>query len=185
MLNASRPLQASDYPGVIDTWTRSDKVYKSLDTKLFVSSTCHAPEFRRAFAMAFPDIYGQGGEITRRELVDLSGDVEQYNNFFVSMHTAKGKWNDLAREDSIWRVTLMGNEGVEVSPAEILSIKIDANLRNVYPYIGDFDKAYLVRFPLTDPMRRLIIDRDATEFTLRIASALGVATMKWELAPRP
>ena len=55
---------------VLKTWTRSAKIYQGLDSKMFVTATFHSPEFRRVFALAFPEIYGHGGNITRRELVD-------------------------------------------------------------------------------------------------------------------
>ncbi|MEE8410473.1 MAG: hypothetical protein V3T05_12780 [Myxococcota bacterium] len=177
----SQPLTAEDYPAVMKTWTRSAKVYKGLENKLFVSATFHAPELRRAFAIAFPEIYGHGGDITRRELVDLTGDIEQYNNLFVAVYTPNPKWNDLAKSDSIWRLTLIGSDEVAVGPAEIVPIKIDENLRAVYPYIGRFDKGYVVRFPQTDPMNRVVLDHESTGFKLRIASALGVAEMEWVL----
>ncbi len=179
----STEISPADYLEVLHTWTRSDKVYSALDTKMFVTATFHAPDFRRAFAVAFPEIYGHGGNITRRELVDLTGDVEQFHNFFMAVYTAEPRWNDLAQSDSIWRVTLIGSDEVAVGPAEILPIKIDANLRAVYPYLTRFDTAYLVRFPLADAMHRLVLDSSSTHFILRIASALGAAEMRWDLEP--
>ena len=176
-------LTAEDFPRVRETWTRSQKVYKGLDNRLFVKATYHSPEFRRAFAVAFPDIYGHGGKITRRELVELTGDVEQYHTFFVVAYTANRKWNDLEQPDSIWRLTLRGKGDVSVSPHEILSVKIDENIRTVYSPIHRFDEAYLVRFPLTDPLRNIVITPESEEFTLRIASSLGVAELEWELIP--
>ncbi|MBI3179667.1 MAG: hypothetical protein HYZ27_08385 [Deltaproteobacteria bacterium] len=174
---------ADDYDDVLAAWTRSDKVYQGLDNKLFVTATYHAPELRRAFAVAFPDIYGHGGTITRRELVDLTEDIERYHNFFIAMYTPDPKWNDLAKPDSIWRLTLVGSGEVAVGPHEVVPIKVDENLRAVYPYIHRFDKCYLVRFPLADPMRNLVIQGSTTGFTLRIASALGVGEMVWRLVP--
>lgn len=183
LFGPSQPFEAKDYLSVLKTWTRSTKVYGSLDTKLFVDATLHSPEFRRVFALAFPDIYGQGGEVTRRELVDLSGGIEQYVNFFISAYTAETKWNDFNQPDSIWRLTLSSDEGVVVSPAQIIQVKIDANLKAVYPHIDGFDRAYLIRFPLTDPMQRLLLKRDTQSLTLRAASALGVADLTWDLEP--
>jgi hypothetical protein len=174
-------LTADDYDDIIDTWTRSGKVYRKLDNKLFATATYHAPEFRRAFAVRFPDIYGHGGKITRRELVDLTGGVEQYNNFFLAVHTPDKRWNDLARDDSIWHMTLRGSSGTAVSPADVIPIKMDENLRTVYPYVSRFDKIYLVRFPLTDPLHRVVIDATTEVFTLRIASALGATELDWQL----
>ena len=154
----ARDLRPKDYPKVLETWTKSAKIYQDLDTKMFITGTFHSPEFRRVFALAFPDIYGHGGNVTRRELVDLTDDIEQYLNFFVAVYTADRKWNDLNKPDSIWRLSLVGSEGVTVSPSEIVQVKIDANLHAVYPYIDRFDKAYLVRFKLADPMNRLVIE---------------------------
>lgn len=170
------------------TWTRQDKIYGGLDNKLFVSATYHAPAFRRAFAIAFPDIYGHGGKITRRELVDMTDGIEQHHNFFIAAYTPDARWNDFSREDSIWRMSLyskvLGEDGMgeaEVSPDEIVPLKIDENLRAVYPYISRFDHIYLVRFPLVDALQRPLVDVGTSEVVLRIASALGVATMRWPM----
>lgn len=181
LVGPPRPLAATDYPEVLETWTRSAQFYRGLDNKLFVTATFHAPELRRAFAVAFPEIYGHGGEITRRELVDLTGDVEQYNNFFVAVYTPVSKWNDLAKPDSIWRLTLIGSDSVAVGPKTVMPIKIDANLKVVYPYLGHFDKAYLVRFPLVDAMGRVVVDAKTKSLVFRMASALAEAELRWEL----
>ncbi len=179
----ARDLRPKDYPKVLATWTKSAKIYHDLDTKMFITGTFHSPEFRRVFALAFPDIYGHGGNVTRRELVDLTDDIEQYLNFFVAVYTADRKWNDLSKPDSIWRLSLVGSKGVSVSPSEIVQVKIDANLHAVYPYIDRFDKAYLVRFKLADPMNRLVIEPTSDSFKLRIVSALGRADLQWKLVP--
>jgi hypothetical protein len=179
-------LTAEDYAQTLDRWTRSDRVYRDFDTMLFVTATLHSSELRRAFALAFPEIYGHGGTITKRELVDLTGDVEQFHNFFIAVYTPNDKWNDLARPDSIWHLTLIGSDDkVAVDLSSIETVKIDANLREVYPYLSQFDKAYLVRFPLTDAMHHLVLEPQSTRATLRMASALGVAEMHWELQPAP
>src|SRR5688500_6445321 len=69
-------VRAQDYEGVLMSWTRSYKLYDRLDNILFVTATYHAPEFRRAFAVAFPEIYGHGGNVTRKELLEVSEEVE-------------------------------------------------------------------------------------------------------------
>lgn len=176
-------LTAEDYQDVLDTWTRGDRVYQQLDNKLFVTSTFHSPELRRAFAIAFPDIYGHGGRITRRELVELSDGIEQYHTFFVSAFTPERRWNDFHKDDSIWKLSLVNQDrSISIEPEEIQSIKIDENLRAVYSYLGRFDEAYLVRFKLADDSGTQLIPAGADSFTLRIASALGVAELTWKLA---
>ena len=175
-------LKAQDYPRVLKSWTRSSRIYRGVETVAFLDVTFHAPELRRAFGMAFPDIYGHGGFITKRELVELSEHVEEYHTFFIKLFTADLKWNDLAKPDSIWRITLSRPDGsVSVGATEIVSVKIDANLRAVYPYLDRFDRAYLVRFPQTDALKQLVIPEDSQGFVLKIASALGVAKLHWDL----
>jgi hypothetical protein len=179
-------LTGTEFDDVLRTWTRSEKIYRGLENKAFVSATYHSPELRRAFQMSFPDIYGHGGEITRRELVDLTGDVEQYHTFFVTMYTPLDRWNDLGQPDSIWRLQLTGvgsNGQIEVEPERIVQVKIDENLRTVYSHIDRFDKAYLVRFPLAGPIGGVVLGPETRRFMLRIASALGSAELVWELEP--
>jgi hypothetical protein len=180
-----RKMGPGDYPEILRSWTRSARVYQGFDTKMFVSATLHSAELRRAFGMAFPEIYGHGGSVTRRELVELTGDVEQFHTFFVAAYTADDKWNDLAMPDSIWHLSLIGSDEVVVDPSSVEIIRVDANLTMVYPYITRFDRVYLVRFPLTDAMGRLVLDPKSTSATLRLASALGVAELRWELVPAP
>lgn len=181
LFGPARPLTAADYGTVLRTWTRSDKVYEGLNNIMFIDVTFHAPEFRRAFAVAFPDVYGHGGQVTRRELVDLTGDVEQHHTFFVKVHTPDVDWNDLEEPDSIWRVNLVSSNEVAVPPSEIIKVKIDENLRVVYPYLGRFDQAYLVRFPLVDHEGKQVITEQTERFAMRVASAMGVATLTWDL----
>ena len=183
-LNGSEsPPKAEQYLEILSTWTRDSSIYQVFDQKLFISATYHSPEFRRAFAVAFPDIYGHGGAITKRELVDLTGDVENFHNFFITLFTPEVKWNDLAKNDSIWRITLVADDEVSVEPTEILPIKVDENLKAVYPHIDHFDKCYLIRFPSTDMMQRLVITPKTKHFKIRIASALGSSEMAWKLSP--
>ena len=179
------PLEATDYDAVIASWTRSARVYRGLDNKLFVSSTFHAAEFRRAFAVAFPDIYGSGGLITRRELVDLSDGIEQYHNFFVSVFTPDVRWNDLSKIDSIWHLSLHSSNGSTTSTSEIVPVKLDENIRAVYRYPSRFDRGYLVRFPLVNHEGKQLIDTATTWFSVRIASALGVADLRWDVVDPP
>ena len=180
LFSAPEPLEARDYKTVLAKWTRADKVYKALDNKIFLRGTFHTPEFRRAFAARFPDIYGVGGDITRRELVELGGEVEEHYNFLLSVHTPDRDWNDFEQKDSIWRISLVNDQGVDVDATEIRPIKIDANLRQVYPYVTRFDRLYLVRFPLADALDRVLLTPDTAGMQLRAASALGVAELSWE-----
>ena len=185
LFGPSRTVEASDYKVILDTWTRQAKIYQHFDSKAFITATFHSPEFRQVFPLAFPDLYGHGGNVTRRELVEHTEDAKQYLNFFVTLYTADSDWNDLAKHDSIWRLNLIGSEEVSVKSKEVLPVKIDANLRAVYPHIGGFDRTYIVRFPRKDPNGNPVIPESSQGFSFRIASALGHTLLTWELTPPP
>ena len=182
MFGTGPVVTADDYSDILGTWTRSSKIYDGLDSKMFITATFHTPQFRQAFAVAFPHMYGHGGNITRRELAE-SDKQNAYHNFFVSAYTARKEWNDLDESDSIWRLMLTGAEGGSVAPVEVVPVKMDENLRAVYSYIGHFDSAYLVRFPTSDSLGREIISDQSNRVTLSIASALGIANLQWPLEP--
>ena len=134
---------------------------------------------RQSFAARFPDVYGKGSEITRKELVQ-GVEEESTHNFFLSVYTPVKKWNDLDKDDSIWRLTLTdGERSVEAS--EITKLRVDANLTKIYPHISDYDFIYLVRFPRSDETNSALITPESDFFKVRIASSLGVAHLDWEI----
>lgn len=177
-------LTADDYDDVLDAWTEDDKLYDRLDSIMFVFATFHSPEFRQAFLLAHPDVYGPGSEATSH-LMLTEPEAEHYHEFFISVSTSRVEWNDLDKNvGSIWRVTLVG-DGDEAVLGTVDKIKATANIRAIYPYITDFAKTYRVRFPLSTVGGKPILSNTTDHLTLKIASALGACEMTWYLEPRP
>lgn len=172
---------AEDYEEVLERWTRSDKVYELLEGRLFVSATFHSPEFRQAFVLAHPNVYGRGSDEARR-LATFEGGAEENFEFFFSAYTADASWNDFGKDDSIWRVTLEGEDGERVDGA-VTRLKTNANLRAIYPYVTPWARTYSVRFPRTGAAGQLLISPAARHFTLRFSSALGEGVLTWHLEP--
>lgn len=172
---------AEDYDEVLARWTRSDKVYNMLEAVLFVSATFHSPEFRQAFVLAHPNVYGRGSDEARR-LDTLEGGAEENFEFFFSAYTADASWNDFGKDDSIWRVTLEGADGERVDGV-VSRIKTNANLRVIYPYVTPWARTYAVRFPRTGAAGQLIISAQTEQFTVRFSSALGEGVLTWHLEP--
>ena len=180
-LSSSETITADDYEDVLDAWTRNDRVYDILVSKLFVYATFHSPEFRRAFALRHTNVYGPGAEEARRLMV-TAPEHEVYIEFFFSAYTPDRKANDFDEEDSIWRVTLEGQDGAAVV-GEVMSINPTANIRVIYPYITTFSKTYAVRFPRTTEDGQPLLTSATDKFVMRLASALGEASMTWDLLP--
>ena len=170
-----------DYDAILERWTRTDKVYDVLDAKLFVHSTFHSPEFRAAFLIRHQTVYGRGSEVARRLALTSEG-AEDSIEFFFSAWTPDVKWNDFSEPDSIWRVTLEGDDGVPVD-GKVLRLKPTANLRVIYPYISEWAKTYAVRFPRTNDRGQAVITAASKWFRVKITSALGQAILEWQLAP--
>lgn len=180
-LMESGPVTAADYDRILETWTRSQKVYDGLDSILFVHATFHSPPFRRAFLLRHPEVYGPGSEIASRLLLTRP-EAEQELEFFISATTYDRSWNDFDAPDSIWRVTLEGHDTEKVD-GRIHRVKTTANLRIIYPYISNFARTYSARFPLTTITGDPVVSARSTGFVLRLTSALGEAELEWQLAP--
>jgi hypothetical protein len=169
------------YEQILADWTREDRLYDGLESKLFVHATFHSPEFRKNFLLRHPDVYGRGSETARRLALTLPDAVEEIE-FFFSAFTSDIKWNDFDQEDSIWRVILQGTNS-EAVDGQVSRIKTTANLRAIYPFVTDFARTYVVRFPRTDAGGRPVISSASHEIGLQFLSALGGAKLIWKLKP--
>lgn len=187
-LRPAAPLNASQYEQVLDLWTRKGTVYAGLvEHKMTAKGTLITPMFRQAFAAKFPEIYGYGSQVTRRELVELGGKAEESVNFFFSVYTPKDKWNDLHKPESIWHVTIrrVASEDAPDEPGQgadavsIERVKIDENLRTVYPHLTAFDEGYVVRFPPIGKDDKPLLGDGASYLRVRIASSFGAVAMTW------
>jgi hypothetical protein len=186
----SPQLTAQDYEELLARWTRRVEVYDRLDTVFFAHATFHAPAFRRAFMLRHLNVYGPGSEEAGR-LTLTRPEAEESLEFFFSVSMPSDRWNDFDRPGSIWRVTLVSDTGEPVD-AKVERVKVNANLRVIYPYISDFARTYSLRFPLHTASGAPVIGEATRQLTLRIQSALGVGTMVWKIsrtappqAPRP
>ncbi|MBX2813692.1 MAG: hypothetical protein KTR25_17885 [Myxococcales bacterium] len=174
-------IEREDYPRMLNRWTRKDEVFDGIYSIMYVRSTFHAPEFRRAFIERFPDAYGRGSEEARR-ITLANPEAENHWEFFLTASTPNQRLNDLADADSVWRVTLRADDGPWVL-AKVRLIKSTDNLKVFYPYLSPFASAYRLEFPLTSLEGKPIINGQTRHLRLRISSALGVAELEWQFVP--
>jgi hypothetical protein len=83
----------------------------------------------------------------------------------VAFFTTESRDNDLDAPRSIWRVALLSEGQPEQLPVEVRTVRSDGLLRDLYPYIHEYDVLYRVRFPRAGPAGR--------PPTLRIAGSEG------------
>ncbi|MEL6189010.1 MAG: hypothetical protein AAFU79_30690 [Myxococcota bacterium] len=180
-LAPTETLEAQDYPEVLSRWTRSAEIFDGLFSVMYLNASFHAPELRKAFLLRFPESYGRGSDEAER-LTLANPDAETHWEFFLSASTPHQAHNDLARPDSIWRVSLRADGGPEVE-ARVRRVDLNANLRVFYPYVTPFASGYGLEFPLTTLEGTPLIRPETRKVVLRVASALGSAEMEWALSP--
>lgn len=174
-------ITAKDYGDVLERWTRKDVIFDGLFSIMYLHASFHAPELRKAFLLRFPESYGRGSEEASR-LTLSNPEAEAHWEFFLSASTPHQRHNDLARDDSIWRVTLSADDGPEVE-AKVRRVALNANLRVFYPYLTPFASGYGLEFPLTTLEGTPVIGPMTTKVVLRVSSALGASELVWELDP--
>ncbi len=170
------------YDQVFYLWTKNEAIYRDFETVLFAHATYHSSDFRSAFANAYENIFGPGSEYLKEVLLYLQGDSEDYHEFFMGIITGKLEWNELETENSIWQLRLIGKDQKFLLPISIKHIRINENLKVVYPYLNSFTRAYLVRFKKTFPDGTPVFTKDSDGFALEIVSSLGTAKLEWKFS---
>ncbi len=184
----TEPIEPRDYATVLDLWTRTDQAISALDHRITVKATMITPMLRKAYGVRFPEVYGYGGKVTREEMKDGGVGTEDTLNFFVACYTPEFKWNDLHKPDSIWHVSLQrivdkDTTELTVDAQSIEKVKIDENLRTIYPYLNHFDSGYIVRFPLTTGDGKLVLQEGTNKLRMRVASSFAAASLDWAIEP--
>ncbi len=95
--------------------------------------------------------------------------------FMVSFYSADSSANDLDAPASVWTITLDA-EGQKVEATHVTATDMDVTLRGLFPFVGNFDTAYIVTCP-----RLASGDIAGRPFRLELASALGRLTLDWAL----
>jgi len=147
---------------------RSGKVYDRLESRAFAGAIYLSVEVRRQRAgqvAAWQAMTAaERDALLRRE----AAEAEQYEEFHLSFYTPDEKDNELDTRRSTWRVALVVPGEGESLPAEVRRLPADAQVRELYPFVGAFDTVYRVRFP-----RWKGAPLDGRPFLLRVAGAAG------------
>ncbi len=159
-----------------ERFTRSGKVYDRVDDQLFVTATYQAPSARRARAERLAEWKAMTAEERERLLAAERTEGEQWEEFLLSVYTSDWRANDLASTHSVWRLALVVEGAGELLPAEQPEVvRADATVTGLYPYVGQFDVVYRVRFPRWTGERPLA----ETPFTLVVAGAPGKLELRF------
>jgi hypothetical protein len=172
-----------DYQLILKQWTRKFEIYDYFVGQAFLSATWKSKEMRRAALSFYQDMYQiPPTDLEQRRALDASEDREYYD-YFVSMTTHRQEWNNVADEDSQWRVTLVNQRSEEVVARSIEIMNCESvELQKMYPYIDAYSKCYKIRFPKIPTGRSTeFIPNNAGAVTLRFTGPVGQASMTWKV----
>jgi hypothetical protein len=127
-------------------WSRRARLYDRFEAHAFAAAVYQAPSLRirRAEQVA---AWRAMTAAERQRLLDAeAAEAARFEEFLVAFYTHDPKDDDLGAKDSIWRVALVVEGEGEELPVEIRPERADAQVRELYPAIGDFDTLYRVRF---------------------------------------
>lgn len=175
--NATADVSPSEYSTALVDWSRTEKVYEKLETRLIVNATYRSGAFRAAWADEYARRYllsdSERDEVKRRE----HGDSESYHEFFFAAYTPETRWNDFSRRDSMWRLRLFDDAGNAVEPLVVTKVKNDdPKAHAFYPYFTLWTKGYVVKFP------RSGLSPDSKTLRFQLASGVGAAELTYSRA---
>ncbi len=157
------------WPTERDRFTRSIKIYDRLDDRAFATVTYQAPSVRAARVERVAVWRGLTDQERDARLAQERDEAARFEDFLLAFYTNDRAANDLDSPKSVWRVALEVPGAGEVHSASIEQVHVDATLAQLYPYIGNFDTVYRVRFSRWPGPKALA----ELPFVLRVAGALG------------
>jgi hypothetical protein len=178
----AHPVTAKDYVDALKTWTRHGHLRSDFDQALDVDATFRSPEFRDAYAAKYIALYRIGPENQAHTRGELLSDGADTYEFHVETATHDYVLNDLTSAKTVWRITLVDDQGHEVAPVRVTGLKERRALdQEFYPYTTVFSRGWTLRFPRTRADGSPVVGGDTRSLTLRFAGPQGSVDLVWAL----
>ncbi len=169
------------YREILDRWTRQDREYDELETKLYVAATYKSWPFRQAYVAQYARIYLLP-ERERQALLDReTASLEQFHDFVLSAYTPVRQSGDFLTRTGIWKLYLEGPGGVRVPTSRVERVAEPLPvLEAFYPYVTRWSRVFLVRFPrLAADGQDVLPNPETDRFRLVLASTEARAALTW------
>jgi hypothetical protein len=141
-------LGSPKYARTTEAFTRTKEVHDGLDTRFILAATWLSPEWLRAFAEEYSNIYYLDEQRKERVIAQWKGESARYQRFFVALFTPDEKGNDLEKPGTLWSLRLVRADEKDFEPAYVRkSILRPEEISRFFPYSGTWYRAYEVAFP--------------------------------------
>lgn len=172
---------ASAYREILDRWTRTDRQYDALQTKLYVSATYKSWPFRQAYVAQYARVFLLPDRERDALLARETASLDQFHEFVLSAYTPVRQSGDFLTRTGIWKLYLEGAGGARVGTARVERVPEPPQvLEAFFPYVTRWSRVFLVRFPKTTPDGQPVLTDPQTErFRLVLASTEARSTLTW------
>jgi hypothetical protein len=172
------PATSSDYEETSSQWTRRGVLRAPLAQQASQLMEIYATYLSTAWRAAYVARQANLQKLNGSRKAELEGEQQEtakaHHEVELLITTYHQQHNDLHRERSIWRVTLVDDQGNEIVAEKV---ERDRRPREViaaeFEHFGDFAEAYIAKFPATPQLL------SGKKFSLRVASSLGMVEVDW------
>jgi hypothetical protein len=177
---AKHDYRSSDYPVVFQNWTRHARLVQEVGTVIEAWGTYKSWDFRQAYIAKYSEVYDLPDHDVSELLQEQLEASRNSFDFHIAAQTTNDRWNDLERKNSPWRVTLLDDDGTELSPSAIRVVKLpELYETQFFPDRTEFTRSYEISF--TRPSGgQPFAPAGNKQLTLRIAGPMGRIELVWE-----
>jgi hypothetical protein len=151
-----------------DAVTRRFVLYDRFDHRATATATHLSLPVREARARRLAEWLGWTEQELAARLAQERTEYAAGEEFLLSFYTAESRGlQDLDADPSIWRIALKV-DGADVLASKVTALDSDANLLQLFPYVGPFDVAFRLLFP-----RPPSGEVSGKAFTVELASGVG------------
>jgi hypothetical protein len=177
----NRNLRSEDYEKVLALWCRHAKavvVYQG--TVIETWATYKSWEFRQAYIERYAKIYSLSDSEKTALYHSQREAARQTYEFHIAVQMTNYKWNDLDKETSPWRISLVDATGAEIAPRRVELLKLpELYETQFFPNKTEFSQSYLVRFSRAEAESAGFGGPASGRIVLRIVSPLAKNEIVW------
>lgn len=172
------PAKSTDFEDISSRWTRRGVLRAPLAQQANQLMEIYATYLSTDWRAAYVDQQAGLQKLSPARKDELVGEqqasAKSHHELELLITTYYPEHNELHRKRSIWRVTLVDDQGNEIAAEQVAR---DRRPREIiaaeFENFGDFAEAYVARFPAVPELL------SGRKFSLRVASSLGMVEVDW------
>ena len=178
-----RSFVASDYWEVFNQWTRHERLVSANEgTIIEIWATLKSWEYREAYVQKYAQMYALSTAAKAGLRASELKKCKESYELHLTVQTSDYRSNDLEKNDSPWRLSLVDGTGDEIFQKEVEALRLPIPYEEAFfPEKTSFSRAYTARFDREEPSQTFGFGGAASgEITLRGRGPLGGIELTWQ-----